>query len=115
MILPFGDTNQIIFSTQPLRADCGLCSHFNLDERHGDGDVGSFLHLDDALLSRACATPLPTETPDEQTINCSQSVRDAIGITRQQLFENKILNMDVGFVADEGPVVHDASEIITNV
>lgn len=54
-------------SNRSLKTDRSLRSRFNLDEFHEDGDVGLFLPLDDALLSRACATELPAETADEQS------------------------------------------------
>jgi hypothetical protein len=75
--------------------------------------VGLFLSLDDALLGRACATALPTETSDEQIINCLQEIRDKIEIVRLPLIKSKALILDGGLAAGEESVVHDASDIAT--
>jgi hypothetical protein len=93
------DINQTVSSNQSLKTDRGLRSRFNLDEFHEDGDVGLFLPLDDTLLNRACATPLPAETADDQITTCrpSAQISSAVNITQQVVFEEdcETLRMDL--------------------
>lgn len=77
--------------------------------------MGLFLPLDDALLSRACATALPAETSDEQALNRFKLVRDDMGITRQALFRNDTMNLDGGLAAEEESGVQNGSDIIKSV
>jgi hypothetical protein len=77
--------------------------------------VGLFLPLDDALLSRACATVLPAETADELTMTCVPSVQVTIGITQQALLGNDSLDLGGGVAVVRESVEIHASDITTKV
>jgi hypothetical protein len=76
--------------------------------------VGLFLPLDDALLSRACATVLPAETADEQIVN-RVSAQITVSDAQQALFGNDSGNVGGGISNTEELVEQYASDIITSV